>query len=228
MTDTTPSYWRQAARLFSFGLGKDRVSVDKTQMILRFKPIDRKEMLQMNRFGQLATENKIPFKLNVIDDTNTELLILRSAVKEEILYTLARDLEVRVDQKPDGELHRPITPHDKEYVLQELTGVPWRHVINSPYDGAVVEAVLAKPVEVPLRAKQEYGVAHAVRPDGNTLSDVSDWISHQRKIEETGKIAPRTMLPASWVNREGIDLANGAKQSKVFRESLPKVFEPSR
>ncbi|MDE3059675.1 MAG: hypothetical protein KGJ06_01530 [Pseudomonadota bacterium] len=196
---------------------------------LSFDLDDKKQFEQLNRFGDLAVCAGVNFlPSQKLDRNATQVSVLISAsTPVKSLLPVAYGMAIRSTEKPNGETHRPITQDEPEYVLTHLTGVPWKHVLDSPYYSHVVEAVLPEPADASTRAKQEFGVGIALRPSrATTRMEIDDWLKHQTQVETERGIPPRTMVPGDWVLSLGIQ--NAQTVEHILKNTLPKAFSKER
>jgi hypothetical protein len=223
--------WRLTREKFEDALGKDRVRLIEGGLTLEFKLNDDRQLEQAHLLADLMGDKRraVKFHAKTVPDAGgdhniLQVTIMRFHNDSSIVYfvadTMAKDAELIREEKENGEIRHRITPIDKAYVLEQLTGVPWDRVNKSAYGTSVVEAVLSPDQDT--RRRQEFAVSNSLIPDGKITLNTIDWLNHQRDVEQRTGEPPHTALPSDWVTDARISRASVLPEAQ--RASVRKVF----
>ena len=202
--------WESAVSLFRQTLGAERFEEDITDLTLRFHLQDEQQLEQFELFGRLALNHRVQFQHQVTDAQSMRISLIiphegtDKAALAEVARLLHEDLQTRRSVLQNGEKHRAITPHDVEYPLAHLTGVPWRRTQGTPYGTVLVEPASHRPIDPTARDAQEEALGELLLPDKSRRVEVLNWQDEQRRIEEEKSLPPRMAIPSGWVTVENI------------------------
>jgi len=219
--------WSLIVHKFTEAFGPSRVTSNDRGMLLLFDLDNINELEQFNQIGLEFVSRKIILPAIPSKEGNNKKMgiFIPKTVGLADLASVITHMTVRTERKPSGEIHRPILPDEPEHVLEEATGVEWRHVIGSPYNLPVVEAQLPGEVEKPRRAIQEYAIGGILKR-GSARVEVGNWLEHQEKVESTHGIRVRTMLPKEWADSRGA--RDVLSEEPKLVAAIRKTFSPSR
>jgi hypothetical protein len=249
MKDQIAQLWSRLEHQFTAVFGPKRVHLEEKGLRLQFNLLHAQESEQFDRLRKelliLHVEHFIPapkskkpleekrahgiiLPPDVLDTAPTsdmEIFIPKTAAKDT-LFDIANRMEIRPEYQPNGEVYRNVAEDEPAHVVEKLTGIKWRHVEHSPYDGsAILEPKTLSNVDGPLRAKQELLLANTLRPDG-AASEVRDWLHIQTQVEQKRGMEPRTAIPEKWT--DGLDGYESAGEPTGKVALLRKVFNPTR
>ncbi len=219
-----PSLLNSIIESLKTAFGESRIKKTAHHIVLKFNLSDSLQMEQANYFAKCAHKENIVFSIPKETLTDT-LLVIQIPIQQNLpnLLLIARSME-GTQQKLGGEIYRPITELDPEFILEEITETPWRRVIGAPYEKPVIEAVVERPIDREKSIRQETSIGNVLHPEDRALVNVRNWLHHQERVEaQSGET--RTVLPENWVSTAGLDRAQQFKYSgESLRKKLINVF----
>lgn len=231
---TDDDYWKRSISLFQDSFKDGKTSVDPQGITIILDVKTPRQFEQLNLLGNILRQEHVNFRvfsgketlMTSMDDCPPISIFIpyegnsKFKVYEAAAY-MRQDADIIRESLKEGGTRQRILPHDPEYPLEIMTGVPWNKITSSQYGVTIVEPQLKTPITKDDRVQQEFAVGNLVL-DRNISVEVQNWLEEQNRIETEKQLPPRTAVPADWASAANI--SRGTTLPKYFRDSIKKVF----